>query len=537
MVVMVLSGDALVKAQNDGRVDEPRTEGKVLVSYVTPENGLIDNAFVDSWEKDFESWLHREPAVRFVVFRINSRGGVDGDIRPVERITSAIERLRPRGIRTIAHIDNGHQAANGATAIVLACNSVIMGQSSRLGYLADSETEVPDARKDDARTARGLLGQYAGLRPRLPSALGEAFVSKYHQTVLKVTFEKHVGANVEEIVEIVSADTLEAREANLKERLRMRLRERREIVSNGKRLALSAQEALEYKVADRLMVNSFDDGGRAELLASLNILVDKSNIVDQVQGVIEPPSESGQAFINILNHPVTRFILLMAAFVGLVLELKMPGTFVPIACSGICFLLFFIGGCFPAAAVTGVPQPTTTPFEIALFLVGAAMMTVELFLLPGVIVFALLGLLLMLVSIVLAMTPSGDMATAATMTIEGAITILVLAVGTGLGIFFLLIRFLPQSSMFNRSGLITTAAIQGVPTADSIVEAQQQNATLVDRIGIAMTALRPAGKVEIDGKLLDVVAEGDFVDKGDQVKIIEVSVLRAVVRKHSPASS
>ena len=72
------------------------------------------------------------------------------------------------------------------------------------------------------------------------------------------------------------------------------------------------------------------------------------------------------------------FILLLCAFLGLVLEIKMPGTFIPIACSAVCFLLLFIGGSFPAYEVTGVNVPTTSAFEIVFFVVGMGLVVVEL---------------------------------------------------------------------------------------------------------------------------------------------------------------
>ena len=46
-----------------------------------------------------------------------------------------------------------------------------------------------------------------------------------------------------------------------------------------------------------------------------------------------------------------------------------------------------------------------------------------------------------------------------------------------------------------------------------------------------MTPLRPSGKMEVEGKVLDVIAEGDFAEKGEAVEIIDASVFRAVVRR------
>ena len=49
--------------------------------------------------------------------------------------------------------------------------------------------------------------------------------------------------------------------------------------------------------------------------------------------------------------------------------------------------------------------------------------------------------------------------------------------------------------------------------------------------GVAETALRPTGKALIDGRRLDVVSDGDFIEQGVAVEVVEVAGPRIVVRK------
>ncbi|MCK5595120.1 hypothetical protein KAI19_02960 [bacterium] len=49
--------------------------------------------------------------------------------------------------------------------------------------------------------------------------------------------------------------------------------------------------------------------------------------------------------------------------------------------------------------------------------------------------------------------------------------------------------------------------------------------------GVALTLLRPAGKVNINGKKFDVVTEGGYVQKNEKVKVVTVSGKKIVVRK------
>jgi membrane-bound serine protease (ClpP class) len=51
------------------------------------------------------------------------------------------------------------------------------------------------------------------------------------------------------------------------------------------------------------------------------------------------------------------------------------------------------------------------------------------------------------------------------------------------------------------------------------------------REGVALTPLRPAGTVRIDGRKVDVVAESDFINAGEAVTVIRKEGMRVVVRK------
>ncbi len=54
---------------------------------------------------------------------------------------------------------------------------------------------------------------------------------------------------------------------------------------------------------------------------------------------------------------------------------------------------------------------------------------------------------------------------------------------------------------------------------------------LVGQVGKAKTVLRPAGIVEINGEEYDVVSEGDIIEAGKSVQVIEVAGNRIVVRE------
>lgn len=60
---------------------------------------------------------------------------------------------------------------------------------------------------------------------------------------------------------------------------------------------------------------------------------------------------------------------------------------------------------------------------------------------------------------------------------------------------------------------------------------QQGIDALVGMTGSAHSTLRPAGVATIDGRRVDVVAEGGFVEKGQEIEVLRVDGNRVVVRR------
>ena len=54
---------------------------------------------------------------------------------------------------------------------------------------------------------------------------------------------------------------------------------------------------------------------------------------------------------------------------------------------------------------------------------------------------------------------------------------------------------------------------------------------LIGKTGTAETFFRPSGYILIDGKKYDAVSEGEFIDKGSNLKVILVEGNKIVVKK------
>jgi len=147
---------------------------------------------------------------------------------------------------------------------------------------------------------------------------------------------------------------------------------------------------------------------------------------------------------------------------------------------------------------------------IFLLVIGLLMVCVEIFI-PGGIVGTLGGFCL-LGSIVMAFTERGT-----TFGLYWAAGVIVV---TLLGLY-LSIKVLPRSPAGKR--LLLGSSEAGFSATEKGLE------KWVGKRGQAVTTLRPAGMVEIEGKRVDVVTGGEYIEKGTPVRVIRVDGNRVVV--------
>jgi membrane-bound serine protease (ClpP class) len=210
----------------------------------------------------------------------------------------------------------------------------------------------------------------------------------------------------------------------------------------------------------------------------------------------------------------------------LVIELKLPGIGLPAIISALAFLLFFW-----SHYLSG----TADQLEIILFLVGMVCLALELFVFPGFGVFGMSGILLMLCSIVMAshtfVWPTQEYEYREMGHTLLQLTIALVAVGAGAVI---LARYLPSLPLFNRL-ILKPEPWTGVepidPAAKPSMEGYESLAFLVGESGRTTSPLRPTGKARFGNLLIDVTADGFFVESDSLVKVVDVQGTRVIVKK------
>ncbi|ADM38555.1 NfeD family protein [Bacillus spizizenii ATCC 6633 = JCM 2499] len=205
-----------------------------------------------------------------------------------------------------------------------------------------------------------------------------------------------------------------------------------------------------------------------------------------------------------LTNPVIVPILLTIAFLGLTVELFSPGVGIPGTVGFIALLLFFYGHL--AAGFAGYET-------VLLFIAGAILILLEIFLPGGII--GLLGLGAIIASLFLAAGSFTVMAVS-----------LLIASAVSITAFILLTRVLGKRMKFFKKFVLNDST-----NTENGYVSNQTRMDLIGKVGVTFTPLRPAGTVIIDDERLDVVSEGSFTEKDKKVKVVKVEGSRIVVRE------
>ncbi len=274
----------------------------------------------------------------------------------------------------------------------------------------------------------------------------------------------------------------------------------------GSLLTLSAQEAVKEYDGKPLLALA--------VASSLDDLCVKAGLDPKAIVKMEP---SGFEY---LSQWITGLapLFLMAGMILAYMEFKSPGFGVAGVLSAFCFLVFFTG--HYVAGLTG--------FEVvAVFFLGVVLLLVELIFFPGIVILAATGVGLMFGSLLFAMIdlypdrPFG-------ISMEGLLGPLMnLGIAVLLSVFIisLIARFLPNLPMFRR--LILAEAAPAGPSFD--ITETGFSLPAVGETGVARSILRPAGKADFSGKLVDVVTDGEFLESGAAIRIVRVAGERVVV--------
>lgn len=251
------------------------------------------------------------------------------------------------------------------------------------------------------------------------------------------------------------------------------------IVEAGELLTLTPNRAYELGMCDYLV----DD--LTDLLAKLG-LEDAQIIKGQIT--------MGERLTRLITDPLVAPILLAGGIICLVLEFLTPGVGI-FAIMGLLLLGLYFGGHMLAGMASWI--------ALLLFLVGLILCAVEIFV-PGFGIFGVLGIGSIVGSIFLT-TPD----------VQTAVKYSAIAIAAALILLPIIIKVMSKRHFFDKLMVKEQLTTEKGYTA--------RNQALNDCLGAegtALTVLRPAGTMELDdGRRLDVVTRGDFIEAGVRIKV------------------
>lgn len=435
----------------------------------------------------------RTAGVDLVIVEIDSPGGyVDSSLKLAEHL-----RDLPWAT-TVAYVPR--EALSGAAIMALGADEIVLAPEARLGD-AGPIFQGEDAlfRHAPEKIRSHLVRQVRDLAERQgrPPALAEAMVDM-DLIVYRVTNRDGGQVTFMSDPEIESSENPDQWEKGPP------VQESRK----GLFLEVNGTRAVELGLAEATAAS------REQLAARYGVPPDK---------LLTLETDWVDTTVMILNSGLITALLLIVGLIALYIEFSAPGISIGGLVSGLCFTLFFwsrfLGG-------------TSGWLEVILFLLGLVFVLVELFVLPGFGIAGVTGLLLILVSIIMAsqgfVIPHTDLEMRTTLR-----SVMILA-GSGcasIAAMVVLSRFFGTIPVLNRLALPPPASALETPaTSERGTSSGTLGGVQVGDQGMSDSPLRPAGRVCFHGNYADVVADS-FVESGRPVQVIKISGNRIMVRE------
>lgn len=277
-----------------------------------------------------------------------------------------------------------------------------------------------------------------------------------------------------------------------------------DIADSGKIITLTAAEALKYGYCDGI-AETQEAVLQAAGIRDCEVIEHKTSMIDD--------------FIAFLLNPLVNGILLLIILGGIYFEFQHPGIGFPIVAAGIAAILYFA-----PLYLDGLAEH----WEILLFIVGLALIAIEIFVTPGFGLPGVGGILLVISGLTLGLLRNINFDFSLTSSTEIWIALLRVVIPLGLS-FFLFIAF--------GKSLLQSKALKGFVLTDtqasttSFHESASKLNSMLHKHGVAITPLRPSGQVEIEAERYDAMAESGLLPAGTAIRVTDISGNILVVRK------
>ena len=479
--------------------DSPTVKAAVIVC-----KGMIDDGLYKSIRRRTQIAL--DEGAEYLIYEISTYGGL---VSSADDISKYFILEVGKKAHTVAYVTT--EAISAGAMISVSCQDIIMLENTTIGDCAPvvlaPGTKLEGVEREKQESFIRAAFDRAAEANGYPRALLRAMVTMQ----IEVYRVKNIKTGEYEFFESVELSNKDPNEYDL---------DNKELkVENDKILTLTASDANEYGIA-RAVVK-----GRA---GALDFLSKRDGVTFAGEPRLLKTLWS-EEMVRWLNSPAVMGVLIMLALLGVYIEFNTPGVGLPGLVAVICFAII-IGSKYLVGLANWV--------EVALFVVGVLLLMVEIFVLPGFGIAGFLGIMCILAGLfgMLIKNPPDKLPWPQTQFDWQLFMHGVLGLSLGFAGFvilaWLLTKYLPKLQFLSGLILVPTAAKQGGEFEVSMtVPPESKTITVnVGDVGEVVSALRPTGKVKFGYAIADCVAQAEFLDKGTEVKIIEIHGNRVVVK-------
>ena len=452
--------------------------------HVIPVTGPVEPGMAAFIKRSIDEILLQDPEAVIVLSLDTFGGRVDAALDIVDAV-SAI----PQG-QSVSFVEK--RAISAGALIALAGNVLVMKHNTLIGDCSPIIQTSEGQKEMGEKTQTVLRAQFRALAKKngYPEVLAESMVTKsmevYQITLDGSTFYMD-----------------KVRFNDLTEEEKARITQRRTVVAEGELLTMDDVEA-ENLGFSRASVADLD-----EALARLGY----ANYTLAV--MTETWSE---AFVRFLQPFLP--ILMLVGIGALYTEVKAPGFGFPGIIGLICLGLVFFN-----QYLVGLANFT----ELLLLIIGALLIGVEMFILPGFGIAGVAGILVLAAGLVLSF--QGFVLPNPEMPWEGRLMLRNLAMVLGSFLGAILVSLFTVRFVLPRLSALVKGPFLEATLKDALVGSDESRDIHPGDTGVALSALRPAGSIRIRDRKIDAVTRGEFIESGSRVTVDAIEQNRVVVKE------
>lgn len=435
------------------------------VTYIIPVRGMIQSGMLFAIDRQLER--ARKAGADVIVLHMDTPGGV---LVTAERMMRMLMEL-PDDIKTYTFVDK--DALSAGALIAMATDAIYMAPQSRIGASAlvtlFGDLDEGDTKEKSYSASMALVKSIASSKGYDPDMV---------EAMMRKEFEYKIGDEI--------------------------------LCPEGRLLTLTETEAARIVERDGQSVPLLSSGTAKDLDAFLELIgrSDSKIVIPMLT-----PTENLVRYAKMIA-----IFFLIGGVLGVYIEFRTPGFGVPGVLGLFFFMLFFW-----AQNVAG----TAGTIEVLIFIVGLGLLLLEIFVIPGFGLAGITGLVLMGGAVFGAMVrripgESGWFAFPDMQISDALVRLGIAVIASGAGMVLL-------TKMFTLSPAFSHIALLKALDHEGGYEASDKTDHLVGAQGQTKSMLRPAGIALFDGKPLNVIARGEFIEPNTPIRIVEAHGNRLVV--------